>query len=69
MKQIIQNKQSAFVLAESMLALTLVSVCISFEYEQVHQFNLQKSNLEKKLKIAERERIDAINQWEECNEE
>jgi hypothetical protein len=24
--------------------------------------------LERKLKVAERERIDAINQWEGCNE-
>ena len=68
LKQIIQNKQSAFVLSESMLALILVSVCMSFEYEQVHQFHVHKSNLERKLKVAERERIDAINQWEESNE-
>ncbi|EEJ41932.1 hypothetical protein [Leuconostoc mesenteroides] len=68
MKQIIQNKQSAFVLAESMLALIIVSVCMSFEYEQVHQFHIHKSNLERKLKVAERERIDAMNQWEGCNE-
>ena len=68
MKQIIQNNQSAFVLAESMLALILVSVCMSFEYEQVHQFHIHKSNLERKLKVAERERIDAMNQWEGCNE-
>jgi len=68
LKQIIQNKQSAFVLAESMLALILVSVCMSFEYVQVDQFHIHKSNLERKLKVAERERIDAINQWEGCNE-
>lgn len=53
----------AFVLSESLIALSLISLALAVEYDQVKNFNRQKQRLQLKEKRVQLERIATINVW------
>ena len=53
----------AFVLSESLIALSLISLALAVEYDQVKNFNHQKQRLQLKEKRVQLERIATINVW------
>ncbi len=53
----------AFVLSESLIALSLISLALAVEYDQVKNFNHQKQRLQLKEKRVQLEHIATINVW------
>jgi len=58
------HRQKGFVLAEAMLALSLMGTFVVFEYDQFHQFQRQHRQLNKKLSTLQKEKIDALEAWD-----
>ncbi|WAM38961.1 MULTISPECIES: hypothetical protein [Leuconostoc] len=52
-------------MAEAMLSLSLVGTFVVFEYDQVHQFQKQQRQLNKELTTLQKEKIEALESWEE----
>ncbi|MGO3318450.1 hypothetical protein Q5R05_07925 [Leuconostoc carnosum] len=50
-------------MSESLIALSLISLALAVEYDQVKNFNHQKQRLQLKEKRVQLERIATINVW------
>ncbi|WP_186727194.1 hypothetical protein [Leuconostoc carnosum] len=50
-------------MSESLIALSLISLALAVEYDQVKNFNRQKQRLQLKEKRVQLERIATINVW------
>ncbi|MDV8950990.1 hypothetical protein [Leuconostoc falkenbergense] len=55
------HRQKGFVLAEAMLALSLMGTFVVFEYDQ---FQRQHCQLNKELSTLQKEKIDALEAWD-----
>ncbi|AFT82249.1 hypothetical protein FGL89_06105 [Leuconostoc carnosum] len=60
---VLKFNKPAFVLSESLIALSLISLALAVEYDQVKNFNRQKQRLQLKEKRVQLERIATINVW------
>lgn len=59
----LKNQQSAFVLAEALMSLILISLAVAFEYEQVQSFQRQDAQLKKQFQNTLKEREIALQSW------
>lgn len=63
---LVKKRQRAFILAEAMLALSLVTAALVIEQQQVHAFLIAKAKLKAELQQVEQEKCVVLDQWHEC---